>query len=144
MSGGAIAMKQAANRFLGHVAGVVWCCAVALWLGCSSGDGTHAVEGTVTFAGQPVAEGTVTFENTATGDTVQTTLAPDGKYSLRVAAGSYKVMVEPPMVAETGVSDAGMTYKKVSNIPAKVRSSQSTTLTAKVESAATLDFELKN
>ena len=137
-------MKQAASRFFRGVEGVLLCCALGGWPGCSSGEGTHAVDGTVTFAGQPVSEGTITFENTATGDTAQATLGPDGKYLLRVAPGSYKVMVEPPMVAETGVSDAGVTYKKVNNNPAKVRSSQSTTLTAKVESAATLDFELKN
>jgi hypothetical protein len=76
-------------------------------------------------------------------NTAQANLDAEGKYSLQVPPGSYRVIVEPPLVAESGVSDAGVTYKKVANIPAKFRSSQSTPLTAKVESTATFDFELK-
>ncbi|MBI3465007.1 MAG: carboxypeptidase regulatory-like domain-containing protein [Planctomycetes bacterium] len=137
-------MKTSTNSIFSVIAGIVLCCALGLWLGCSPGETTYEIGGTVKFAGQPVSEGTVTFEETATRNTVQAQLGADGRYSLRVPPGTYRVMVEPPLVAETGVSDAGMTYKKVDNIPNKFRSSQSTTLTAKVDSAATLDFELKN
>lgn len=137
-------MQTTASRIFGRIEGVVLCCALGLLHGCSPKEATYEIGGTIKFAGQGVSEGTVTFEESATMNTAQAELGADGKYSLRVAPGNYKVMVEPPMVSETGVSDAGVTYKKVSNIPNKFRSSQSTPLTAKVESAATLDFELKN
>lgn len=77
-------------------------------------------------------------------NSVQSKLNSDGKYSLRVVAGYYKIMVEPPMIAEQGTSDVGVTYKDVKNIPNKYRSSASTTLSARIDSDKTLDFDLKN
>jgi hypothetical protein len=124
--------------------GILLSAALGLLLACSPGETTYEIGGTVKFAGQPVSEGTVTFEETKTHDTAQAALGGDGGYSLRLPPGEYKVTVEPPLVVEQGVSDAGVTYKKVTNIPDRVRTSQSTPLKAKVDSAATLDFELKN
>jgi hypothetical protein len=97
----------------------------------------------VTYGTEAVAEGTITFEETVSKATVQAVLSPEGKYSLRVAPGTYKVMVEPPMVAETRGSDPGLTFKKVKNIPTSVRLSQTTPLTSTVDSDATLNFDLK-
>ena len=101
------------------------------------------VQGTITFGTEAVGEGTVTFVETANMKSFQATLSPEGKYSLRIAPGNYKIMIEPPMVAETRGSDAGQTYKIVKNIPNKFRSTQSTALTSKLDADETLDFDLK-
>lgn len=111
--------------------------------GCGAGEKMCTLQGTVTFGTDAVAEGTVTFEESVSRTTVQTVLSPEGKYSLRVAPGKYKIMVEPPMVAETRGSDAGQTYKKVKNIPNNFRLSETTPLTSTVDADATLDFDLK-
>ncbi len=120
-------------------------CAVALCLvcGCGAREKMCSVQGTVTYGTEPVAEGTVTFEESVSKATVQAVLSPAGKYSLRVAPGTYKVMVEPPLVAETRGSDPGQTFKKVKNIPNKVRLAETTPLSSTVEADATLDFDLK-
>lgn len=90
-----------------------------------------------------MTEGTITFEESVSKATVQAALSPEGKYSLRVAPGMYKVMVEPPMVAETRGSDPGQTFKKVKNIPNNVRLSQTTPLTSTIDADATINFDLK-
>ena len=112
-------------------------------LGCGAGEKMHSLQGTVTYGTEAVAEGTITFEESVSKATVQAVLSPEGKYSLRVAPGTYKVMVEPPMVAETRGSDPGQTFKKVKNIPSNVRLSQTTPLTSTVDADATLNFDLK-
>ena len=111
--------------------------------GCGSAEEMHTVQGKVSFGAEAVTEGTVTLEESATKTTVQATLAADGKYSMRVPPGKYKVTVEPPMVPETRGSDAGMTYKNVKNIPNNVRQSGTSQLSADVSGDATFDFELK-
>ena len=120
-------------------------CSVVLCSVCGCGDGEKkcTVRGTVTYGTEAVAEGTITFQNSESGTTAQADLSPEGKYSVRVAPGKYKIMVEPPMVAETRGSDAGQTYKKVKNIPNNFRLSETTPLTATVDADATLDFDLK-
>jgi hypothetical protein len=118
---------------------------VVLWpvCGCGSGEKMYSLQGTVTYGTEAVAEGTITFEESVSKATVQAVLSPEGKYSLRVAPGTYKIMVEPPMVAETRGSDPGMTFKKVKNIPSNVRLSQTTPLSSTVDADATLNFDLK-
>lgn len=122
------------------IAGLLLCVAI----GCEGGKPSCSVQGTIKFGSVPVSEGTITFEETSTMNSVQSKLNSDGKYSLRVVAGYYKIMVEPPMIAEQGTSDVGVTYKDVKNIPNKYRSSASTTLSARIDSDKTLDFDLKN
>lgn len=111
--------------------------------GCGSGEEMFSVQGTVTYGTEAVAEGTITFEESTSRTTVQAALSPEGKYSVRVAPGKYKIIVEPPMVAETRGSDAGQTYKKVNNIPNNFRLAETTPLTATVDADAKLDFNLK-
>ena len=119
--------------------------AVALFsvCGCGNGEKMCKLRGTVTYGSEAVTEGTVTFEESENRTTFQAVLSPEGKYSVRVAPGKYKIMVEPPMVAETRGSDAGQTYKKVSNIPNNFCISDKTPLTSTVDADATLDFNLK-
>jgi hypothetical protein len=111
--------------------------------GCGAREEICTVQGRVTFGTEAVAEGTVTFEESVSKNTFQAVLSPEGKYSLRVAPGKYKIIVEPPMVAETRGSDPGQTFKKVKNIPSNFRLSGTTPLTSTIDADATLDFDLK-
>lgn len=111
--------------------------------GCGSSEKVCTLQGTVTYGTEAVTEGTITFEESASKATVQAVLSPAGKYSLRVAPGTYKIMVEPPLIEETRGSDPGQTFKNVKNIPSRVRFSQTTPLTSTVNADATLDFDLK-
>ena len=123
---------------------VALCSAVLCsFCGCGAREKMCTLQGTVTYGTEAVTEGTITFEESVSKATVQAVLSPEGRYSLRLAPGTYKVIVEPPMVAETRGSDPGQTFKKVKNIPNNFRLSQSTPLTSTVDADATLDFDLR-
>lgn len=111
--------------------------------GCGPRDRLCTLQGAVTYGTEAVTEGTVTFEESASKATFQAVISPEGKYALQVTPGTYKIMVEPPLVVETKGSDPGQTFKIVKNIPNKFRLSQSTPLTSTVDTDATLDFNLK-
>src|SRR5437667_4315762 len=91
--------------------------------GCGTGDKIprYRVSGKVTYQGQPVEEGTITFEDPTAGQVNSSTLSPSGAYSLELRAGPYKVSVAPPLVETKGTGDSppDMVPKKVSNIPKK-------------------------
>jgi hypothetical protein len=134
-------------------------CANFAWLAiCLAGCGSDAlpvaeVSGKVTFRGQPVTEGTISFHNS---DGLgygggEATLGPDGSYRLETAAGGvtvgeYKVSVSPPMVINSSDprTPPFKEYKQVANIPAKYHTPATTDLKATVkEGENTLDFDLK-
>lgn len=78
---------------------LVGACAVAgLLTGCGGGDGpeTHRVTGQVTFDGQPVEDGRITFRKTG----------GDGKsFSTEIKGGGYDLETEPgPMAVEITAS----------------------------------------
>src|SRR4051812_3798056 len=58
---------------------------------CSSGPVKGEVQGKVTFKGQPVKEGTVTFLNTKDGGAAEAAINPDGTYVVQggAVAGDY-------------------------------------------------------
>lgn len=68
--------------------------------GCSqSTEGNHTktnatLSGTVTSKGQPVKDAQINFENPAIG-AWGTTIDADGKYSLEIAEGDFKVSILP-------------------------------------------------
>jgi hypothetical protein len=72
-------------------------CAFALTAclaGCGRSDGLTAVSGTVSYDGQPVKKGTVTFlPADGNGPTAAAVIA-DGKYSVKVAPGRKLVRIE--------------------------------------------------
>ena len=96
------------------------------------------VTGKVTYQGQPVSEGAISFFNSETSVTTSGTLEPDGSYTLLFAGsqdvpvGKYIVTVHPPSVShEPG--EAPPPQKEYPNIPFKYRGRQSTDLSAQVE-----------
>ncbi len=94
--------------------------------GCSTGPNRGEVQGKVTFKGQPVKEGTVTFLNTKEGGAAEAQIK-NGTYVIQGGAvvGEYdKVEIKPLM--ELKDTDPGKTppapvEKPAPDIPAKYR-----------------------
>lgn len=109
----------------------IGCTLMAVLLaGCGGGQTEHEtflVKGTVTFNGEPVTEGIVTFEDSTNGRTGESEIAADGVYRARLTKGSYKVMVNPPTVQvdEGPDSPPSEGLKEMDNIPMKYRGYQS-------------------
>jgi len=117
-------------------------------LGCGAGDKNprYKITGKVTYQGQPVEEGTVTFEDPATGQVNSSPLGSGGAYALELPAGDYKVSVSPPLVEAKSTADTppDMVPKKVNNIPKKYWVQETSGLSAEVaKDQRTLDFDLK-
>ena len=122
--------------------------AIALLIpGCSEPQGPKmvTVTGHVTYDGQPVNEGTVMFLHAATQDAQQAVLGTEGEFELTVREGQHKVAVEP-IVIETpasATSPGSSDYKKVTNIPRRYRSAETSGFTADVTAPAEFDFAMK-
>jgi hypothetical protein len=117
-------------------------------LGCGGGDaGRYAVTGKVTFQGQPVELGEITFEDPAAGQVNSSPLSSGGSYSLEVPKGDFKVSVAPPLVEMKGTADSPPDMVRnpaVKNIPKKYWVQETSGLSAKVDkNAKAFDFELK-
>lgn len=121
-------------------------------LACCSGCGEAAppegqVFGKVTFRGQPVTEGTISFQSPS-GYGGEDELDPDGSYRLPsgVAVGEYQVAVVPPQVMDSSDPHTPpvRVFKKMDNIPKKYHLIATSQLTASVkEGDNSLDFDLK-
>ena len=106
----------------------------------------YKVTGKVTYQGQPIEEGTITFENPTAGEVNSSPLGSGGAYSLEVPAGDYKVSISPPLVETKGTADSppDMVPKQVKNIPKKYWVQESSGLSAQVaKEKRTFDFDLK-
>src|SRR5437868_1895377 len=66
---------------------------LVVFAGCpsSSGPPRYKISGKVTFQGQPVEEGNITFSEPTTGQVNEGPLGPGGTYATEIPAGSYKV-----------------------------------------------------
>ena len=99
---------------------------LALLAGCNHGPPTGKVRGKVTFKGQPVKEGRVTFLNPKEGGTYEAMIGSDGSYAIPVGVnvGEYVVEISPLM--EMKDTDPGKTppapvEKAAPDIPRKYR-----------------------
>jgi hypothetical protein len=99
------------GRIVGRLAGAALSVAVAVLLsGCGKGKGL--VTGKVTVDDRPVRTGLLTFVSTSDGTKYPTTIGFDGRYSIELPAGDYKVGVEAAsgqaaiMMKGAGVSTA--------------------------------------
>jgi hypothetical protein len=109
----------------------------AVLAGCSKGPPTGDVEGKVTFKGQPVTEGLVTFLNPKEGGAAEAQIATDGTYAVKnVVVGEYLVVITPPVVivdTDPGKSPPAPVEKRAPNTPQKYRQQGSTPLKATVK-----------
>jgi hypothetical protein len=109
--------------------------------GCgASGPPTGSVSGKVTYKGQPLTTGVVTFLNEKTGSGASGDLDGSGRYHIvLVRTGEYKVAVyrRPPAPGERIVGSARL------SIPEKYQAPETSGLTATVkEGENTADFAL--
>jgi hypothetical protein len=116
--------------------------------GCGGGDaGRYTVTGKVTYQGQPVEQGDITFEDPTAGQVNSSQLGSGGSYSLDVPAGNFKVSVAPPLIEMKGTADSPPDMVRnpaVKNIPKKYWVQETSGLSAKVDkNAKAFDFELK-
>ena len=106
---------------------------------CSSGPVKGEVQGKVTFKGQPVKEGTVTFLNTKDGGAAEAEINPDGTYVVQggAVAGEYdRIEIKPLMEmkdTDPGKTPPSKVEKAAPNIPAKYRMQGTTPLKATVK-----------
>lgn len=105
------------------------------------------VTGVVTFQGEPVPEGTITFSEPSTGNAASADLNESGEYLASLPDGTYIVTITPPMVEAPSMNPnvaPGTAPKKVDNIPPQYRSASTTDLKATVSpEALEHDFELQ-
>lgn len=134
------------NRVMFRVCGFLL--SVVTFVGCGGDTGlpkSASVTGKVTFQGQPVTAGRLTFMSSASAGSVEVT--SDGTYLLTegVPPGQYKVVVTPPSVTKPPmVGEPAPEIPKHDNIPEKYRSETSTTLFADIKAGSnTVDFDLK-
>jgi hypothetical protein len=118
-----------------------------LLLGCNSRTATGEVGGTVTFKGNLVREGRITFLSDS-GPSDEGLLKPDGSYVLErpLPIGDYKVTIEP-LIIRRRVDPRGPEvgdYKPAPDIPERYRTLGATDLKATVkEGKNELSFDMK-
>ncbi|MDB5385017.1 MAG: hypothetical protein JWM11_663 [Planctomycetaceae bacterium] len=125
--------------------GVLLTCFV---LGCGSGSDappTFSVSGTITFDGQPVKSGEITFESDEKGVAPDAGPITDGKFSLKAKEGKklvkIRAMREVPGKATKGAMGEDISAKE-QYIPA--RYNEKTELVESVEAVSnSFDFTLK-
>jgi hypothetical protein len=104
-----------------------------------------AVEGTVTFQGEPVTEGLIQFSNDKTGRGAEAALAADGTYRALLYPDTYTVIILPPIVLVVAKETPPDTrFKAVKNVPVKYRNTTTSGLTAEVaKDKAVHNFDMK-
>lgn len=137
------------SQFAGALRYLFICAALcSLLVGCTSSNGPprYKISGKVTFQGQAVEEGNITFADPASGQVNEGPLGSGGTYSTELPAGSYKVSIAPPLVEMKSTADTppDLVEKNVKNIPKKYRRQESSGFTADVaKDKRTFDFDLK-
>lgn len=126
------------------VPGLLFCAA----LGCARGPETGTVRGKVTFKGQPVKEGLVTFLNPTEGGAAEANINPDGTYAVAsgVVVGDYLVEIKPLVEikdTDPGKSPPAPVEKPAPDIPKKYRQQGLTPLRVTVRRGENvLDFDM--
>ena len=121
--------------------------------GCQEAGTNQKISGKVTFQGNPVTVGEVTFSNPGLGSLAQGQLDAEGNYTLLLMEkgmkpGTYKVTVAPKITYEKvrgrGGSDLKMVESGGKSIPRMYRNDATTRLKATVtEGEESFDFDLK-
>ena len=114
------------------------CLSSFLIVGCfPSGPEVGEVSGKVSFKGQPVKEGTVTFLNPSEGGAGESPIGANGSYTIpELVVGDYIVIVTPLMEmkdTDPGKSPPAPVEKSAPNIPVKYRQQGLTPLKSPVK-----------
>ena len=114
------------------------CLSSVLIVGCSpSGPAVGDVSGKVTFKGQPIKEGTVTFLNPNEGGAGESAIDSNGSYTIpKLVVGEYILIVTPLMEmkdTDPGKSPPAPVEKPAPNIPVKYRQQGLTPLKTRIK-----------
>ncbi|MGL4514737.1 MAG: hypothetical protein ACRCT8_16740 [Lacipirellulaceae bacterium] len=110
---------------------------VATLCGCGPANGKSAISGTVTFDGEPISTGFVTFTPEGAGSPDAGPIH-DGKFSLKAVPGKHRVKVEASRPMGDIIPSMG-TRLHEEYIPARYNSE--TTLSGEVKSGENNEFE---
>lgn len=113
-------------------------------VGCGpKGPEMFVVQGTVKSSGELLSNGTICFEDAAAGATGSSDITAEGKYSIELPKGNYKVFLLPSteekMTTEGMLDTVAVDEKK---FPRKYRVSESSGLSLDVAADATLDVNM--
>ena len=115
--------------------------------GGNSGPARYKITGKVTYQGQPVEKGEITFEDPTAGQVNNATLGSGGSYSTELPAGDYRVSVAPLLVELKSTADTPpdmVPDPTVKNIPKRYWRQESSALSAPIaKDKRTFDFDLK-
>ncbi len=113
-------------------------------VGCGpTGPTMYTISGSVKLGGQPVEQGTITLEDQTAGYAATTDIQSGGNYSVKLPAGSYRVMLLP--LTEEIVSAEGMAETVLVNpksIPLKYQSPERSGLKVEVSDNTPFDIDL--
>ncbi len=122
----------------------VFACAMVLLVGCApTGPETQAVTGTVTFDGEPVADGAITFRDAAGQSKSYGGPITNGKYAFESSPGSKKVEISAmrDVPGKMDTSNPGVEVPlREQYIPKQYN--EESTLTAEVSGSDPIDFAL--
>lgn len=116
--------------------------------GCHKGPATGTVRGKVTFKGQAVKEGRVTFLNDKEGGAAEALISNDGNYAVpsAVVVGDYVVEITPLVEikdTDPGKSPPAPVEKPAPDIPKKYRMQGTTPLRASVKGGSNeINFDM--
>jgi len=116
--------------------------------GCEKGPAKGDVRGKVTFKGQPVKEGRVTFLNPKEGGAAEALIGAEGAYAVQggVVVGEYLVEITPLVEirdTDPGKSPPAPVEKAAPDIPMKYRQQGKTPLRANVKPGKNdINFEM--
>ena len=118
----------------------------AVLTGC--GDGKSNVTGTVTFDGQPVKSGSITFVKSEGGQVREGAVIKDGSFETSVPPGKYKIEITAQKVTSTRTQKGFDGKDEVIELTAEMIPewyNKKTELTEEIKSGATtLKFDLKS
>jgi hypothetical protein len=141
-------MRSTRRRTPGFLLLLVAATAVASAIGCNSGPPRGEVRGKVTFKGQPVTEGSITFLSPAGKGDGGAEIGRDGSYEIKggLAVGDFIVIINPPIhMVDTspGKTPPSPEEKPAPNIPPRYRNQGLSPLRASVKAGPnTFDFDM--
>jgi hypothetical protein len=112
--------------------------------GCSESSNEVPVQGKVTYRGEPLIKGSVTFYP-ASGRPASAAFSDGGEYALELAPGDYTVTVNAGTALPPGFKEGDPTPPPTIVLPTEFTSRARSKLTASVSkgSGAPINFELK-
>ncbi|MHC2065991.1 carboxypeptidase-like regulatory domain-containing protein [Bremerella sp. T1] len=118
--------------------------------GCNQDKTLGTIHGNVTYDGDPVKEGTISFRGVENGVSVSDELDSEGKFEITaaggIAPGTYQVFIVPPEVeVSIGENVAPILKPKdMKDLPKEYRSIRTTPLKADITTGENeVSFELK-